>query len=108
MVGINVSIRIGHALVMPGDVVLGRNGGVLFIPPQVAERVVKYSERTHLEDMFAHQRLREKKNTAGQIDARWTPEIEQDFHEWLKQNEDHLPTPKSTIEEILNENKPSN
>ena len=68
----------------------------------------KYSERTHLEDMFGHQRLREKKYTAGQIDAKWSPEIEQDFHEWLKQNEDHLPVPKSTIEEILKENKPSN
>jgi regulator of RNase E activity RraA len=108
MVSINAPTRIGHVMVMPGDVVLGRNGGVIFIPPHLAEQVVKYSERTHLEDMFGHQRLREKKYTAGQIDAKWTPEIEQDFHEWLKQNEDHLPVPKSTVEEILNENKPKN
>jgi len=100
--------RIGHATVMPGDVVLGRNGGVLFIPPQVAERVVKESERTHLEDTFGHQRLREKKYTAGQIDARWTPEIEADYHQWLKENEDHLPAPKSTIDEILNGANPPN
>jgi hypothetical protein len=58
--------------------------------------------------MFGHQRLREKKYTAGQIDAKWSPEIEQDFHEWLKQNEDHLPVPKSIIEEMLNENKAPN
>jgi regulator of RNase E activity RraA len=103
MVSINGPTRIGHALVMPGDVVLGRNGGVIFIPPQLAEKVVTYSERTHLEDMFGHQRLREKKYTAGQIDAKWTPEIEQDFHQWLRENEDHLPAPKSTIEAILNE-----
>ena len=85
MVSINAPTRIGHVMVMPGDVVLGRNGGVMFIPPHLAEQVVKYSERTHLEDMFGHQRLREKKYTAGQIDAKWTPEIEQDFHKWLKQ-----------------------
>jgi len=103
MVSINGPTRIGHALAMPGDVVLGRNGGVLFIPPQLAERVVTSSERTHLEDMFGHQRLREKKYTAGQIDTKWTPEIVQDFHRWLKENEDHLPAPKSTIEGILNE-----
>jgi regulator of RNase E activity RraA len=103
MVSINGPTRIGHALAMPGDVVLGRNGGVLFIPPQLAERVVTSSERTHLEDMFGHQRLREKKYTAGQIDTKWTPEIVQDFHRWLKENEDHLPVPKSTIEGILNE-----
>ena len=32
MVSINAPTRIGHAMVMPGDVVLGRNGGVIFIP----------------------------------------------------------------------------
>ncbi len=108
MVSINGPTRIGQVLVMPGDVVLGRNGGVIFIPPQLAEQVVEYSGRTHLEDMFGHQRLREKKYTAGQIDARWTPEIEQDYHQWLKENEDHLPVPKTTVEKILNEQKPTN
>ncbi|QHN05604.1 RraA family protein [Granulicella sp. WH15] len=103
MVSINGPVRIGHALAMPGDVVLGRNGGVIFIPPQLAEKVVKSSERTHLRDMFGHQRLQEGKYTAGQIDARWTQVIEQDYMGWLKQNEDHLPVSKEQIEEILKE-----
>ena len=38
MVGINAPTRIGQVMVMPGDVVLGRDGGVLFIPPQLAEQ----------------------------------------------------------------------
>ncbi len=101
MVSINGPVRIGHAMAMPGDVVLGRNGGVMFIPPQLAEKVVKDSERTHLRDMFGHQRLREKKYTAGQIDTRWTPAIEEDYRSWLKENEDHLPVPKAQIEDIL-------
>jgi regulator of RNase E activity RraA len=105
MVSINAPTRIGHVMVMPGDVVLGRNGGVIFIPPQLAERVVKSSEETHLRDLFGHQRLQERKYTAGQIDARWTDAIEQDYYQWLKQNEDHLPFPKSRIEEILREHK---
>ena len=104
MVSINGPTRIGHALVMPGDVVLGRNGGVIFIPPQLAEKVVKDSERTRLRDIFGHQRLEEKKYTAGQIDARWSPEIEQDFRNWLRENENHLPIPPAQIEEILKEN----
>ncbi len=108
MVSINGPTRIGEVLVMPGDIVLGRNGGVIFIPPQLAEQVVKYSERTHLEDTFGHLRLQQKKYTAGQIDARWTPEIEADYHQWLKENEDHLSVPKSTIEEILKGSNPSN
>ena len=105
MVSINGPTRIGHATVMPGDVILVRNGGVLFIPPQLAERVVKESESTRLEDTFGHQRLREKKYTAGQIDAKWSPEIEQDYHQWLKENENHLTVPKAQIEEILKEAK---
>src|SRR5579863_2446312 len=48
MIGINIPIRIGHATVMPGDVILGRDGGVMFIPPQLAESVVQYSEITQL------------------------------------------------------------
>jgi hypothetical protein len=104
-VSINAPTRIGHVMVMPGDVVLGRNGGVIFIPPQLAEQVVEYSEETHLRDLFGHQRLKEGKYTAGQIDTRWTDPIEQDYHQWLKQNEDHLPFPKSRIEDILREHK---
>jgi regulator of RNase E activity RraA len=105
MVSINGPTRIGHATAMPGDVVLGRNGGVIFIPPQLAERVVRSSESTHLRDVFGHQRLEEKKYTAGQIDARWTDAIEQDYRSWLKQNEDHLSVPKEQIEEILKEHQ---
>ncbi len=82
---------------------MGKDGGVIFIPPQLAERVVKYSEITRLRDTFGHQRLRERKYTAGQIDARWSEPIERDFTAWLKENEDHLPVAKEQIEEILQE-----
>lgn len=101
MIGINNPIRIGKATVMPGDVVLGRNGGVIFIPPQLAEGVVEYSEITHLRDMFGHQRLREGKYTAGQIDAAWSAPIEADFTLWLKENIDKLPVGREQVEEIL-------
>ena len=106
MVSINAPTRIGHATVMPGDVVLGRNGGVIFIPAQLAERVVQQSERTRLRDIFGHQRLEEKKYTAGQIDARWTTEIEADYRGWLKENENKLTVPATEIERILAEPAP--
>jgi regulator of RNase E activity RraA len=105
MVSINGPTRIGRALVMPGDVILGRNGGVIFIPPQLAEKVVQQSERTRLRDTFGHLRLEEKEYTAGQIDARWSPDIEADYRKWLKENEDHLSVPKEQIEEILKQNQ---
>lgn len=101
MIGINVPIRIGQAFVMPGDVVLGRNGGVLFIPPQLADRVVQASELTRLRDMFGHARLRAGVYTAGEIDTRWTEAIEADFTAWLRENIDALPVARAQIEEIL-------
>jgi regulator of RNase E activity RraA len=101
LVGINQPTRIGKATVMPGDVVLGRDGGVIFIPPHLAEKVVKTSEVVRLRDMFGHQRLREQKYTPGQIDSRWSDEIEKDFSKWLTDHLDKLPVPKEQIQEIL-------
>lgn len=101
MIGINVPIRIGGAFVMPGDVVLGRDGGVIFIPPQLAERVVQSSELTRLRDEFGHERLRARVYAAGQIDGRWTDAIEADFTDWLRKNIDHLPVARAQVEEIL-------
>ena len=103
MIGINIPIRMGWATVLPGDVVLGRDGGVLFVPPQLAEKVVKTSEFVHLQDMFGHLRLKEGKYTSGQIDARWSEPIERDFTQWLKDNIDKLPVPREQVEEILKE-----
>lgn len=101
LIGINTPTRIGMATVIPGDVVLGRDGGVIFIPPHLAEKVVKTSEVVRLRDMFGHQRLREQKYTAGQIDSRWSDEIEKDFSQWLNTHIDELPVPKAQIQELL-------
>jgi len=101
LIGINRPTRIGKATVMPGDVVLGRDGGVIFIPPHLAEKVVKTSEIVRLRDMFGHQRLREQKYTPGQIDSKWSPEIEKDFSAWLNQHINDLPVPKEQIQEML-------
>ena len=101
LVGINTPTRIGQATVMPGDIVLGRDGGVIFIPPHLAERVVKTSEIVRLRDMFGHQRLREQKYTPGEIDTRWSEVIEKDFSKWLNDHIDELPVSKKEIQELL-------
>jgi regulator of RNase E activity RraA len=84
LVGLNVPCRIGEAICMPGDVVLGTYTGVLFIPPHLAEEVVEHSERTHMREVFSHQRLREGIYNSSQMDTKWTPEIEADFAKWLE------------------------
>jgi regulator of RNase E activity RraA len=101
IIGINQPTRIRMVTVMPGDVVLGKMGVVVFIPPHLAEKVVTTSEIIRLRDMFGHQRLREEKYTAGQIDARWTDDIEKDFSKWLNDHLNELPVPKETIQQYL-------
>lgn len=101
IVGINRPTRIHGVTVMPGDVVLGKMGVVIFIPPQLAERVVKSSELVRLQDEFGHLRLKQGKYTAGQIDARWSDEIEKDFTQWLKDNVNKLPVEKEQVLEII-------
>jgi len=101
IVGINQPTRIRLVTVMPGDVVLGKLGVVVFIPPHLAEKVVTTSEIVRLRDMFGHQRLREGKYTAGQIDARWSDEIEKDFSRWLNDHVNELPVPKETVQQYL-------
>ncbi len=103
LAGLNVPIRIGEALVLPGDVVLAKREGVLFIPAHLAAEVVERAEIVMLRDMFGHQRLREGRYTPGQIDTRWTDEINEDFFGWLEENGETLPVPEARIQEILEE-----
>jgi regulator of RNase E activity RraA len=103
IVGINQPTRIRTVTVMPGDVVLGKSGVVIFVPPHLAEKVVKTSEIVRLRDMFGHQRLKEGKYTAGQIDSRWSDEIEKDFSKWLNDHITELPVSKEEIQEYLKE-----
>src|SRR6185436_13978584 len=101
IIGINRPTRIHGVTVMPGDVVLGKMGVVIFIPPHLAERVVKSSELVRLEDMFGQLRIRQGKYTAGQIDARWADDIQKDFTQWLKDNMNNLPVGKEQVQEII-------
>jgi regulator of RNase E activity RraA len=101
LAGVNCPVRIGGATCMPGDVVLGRHDGVVFVPPHLAELVVKTSELIRLRDRFGKQRIAEGKYTSGQIDRRWENEIERDFSAWLDQHQHDLPISRAAIQELL-------
>lgn len=101
--GVNVPIRIGEATVLPGDVVLARNDGVIFIPPHLAREVVREAEITILTDRFAKVRTREGVYSSSQIDAGWTEEIKDDFYSWADSHKEELPVPADRIEAIVEE-----
>jgi regulator of RNase E activity RraA len=100
---INAPIRVGRAVVLPGDVVLAKKYGVIFIPAYLVEDLVLTSEVTALRDEFGHQRLREKKYLAGQIDSEWTEEIKKDFLNWLNNYPGKLPMTKTELDTYLRE-----
>jgi regulator of RNase E activity RraA len=99
--GINVPIRIGRVTVLPGDAVLAKKGGIVFIPAHMVEEVVVNAEFIALRDAFGHQRLREGKYTPGQIDQQWTDDIKKDFLKWLDQNPDKLPMTRAELDEFM-------
>jgi regulator of RNase E activity RraA len=99
--GINVPIRIGRATVLPGDAVLAKKGGIVFIPAHLVEDVVINAEFIALRDQFGHQRLREGKYTPGQIDQQWTDEIKKDFLSWLDKNPDKLPMSRPELDAFM-------
>ncbi len=99
--GINVPIRIGRATVLPGDAILAKKGGVVFIPAHLLEEVVLNAEFIALRDQFGHQRLREEKYTPGQIDSQWTEEIKKDFLKWLDENPGKLPMTREELDKFM-------
>ncbi len=63
--GLNVPIRMGAATVLPGDIVIAKKEGVIFVPAHLAEKVVVTSEVVRLRDLFGISRLIEGKYTPG-------------------------------------------
>ena len=83
MTGYNMPCRIGQAICMPGDVVLGTVSGVIFIPAHLAETVVVRAEKNHVRDIFGFDRLKSGTYTTAQIDRLWTVAMMEDFLDWF-------------------------
>ena len=101
MTGINVPIRIGRATVLPGDLVLAKKEGIVFIPAHLAEKVILEAEFIALQDDFGHQMLREGKYTPGEIDQSWTDPIKKDFLSWIDKNPNKVPMPRADLDKFL-------
>ena len=80
MTGFNTPVRLGDgreaAICLPGDVVYGCSGGVLFIPPQLATEVVENGAKTQVKDMFGFEMISQNRFTTAQIDRNtWTEKM---------------------------------
>lgn len=76
MTGFNTVTRIGNAVCLPGDIVFGGGGGVLFIPSHLVAEVVDGAAKTHVKDIFGFEMISQNIFTTAQIDRNtWTEEM---------------------------------
>lgn len=101
LTSVNAPIRIGKVTVLPGDIVLAKREGTVFIPSYLAEDLVRSAEETSLRDLFSKAMVKKGKYTSGQLDSEWTPKITADFVKWLKRNRDDLPVSPKRVDEII-------
>jgi regulator of RNase E activity RraA len=97
LMGMNTPIRLGHAIVLPGDLVIADKEGVLFIPAQLAEQVISTAEFVTLKDKFGFEMVKSSRYSTGQIDSQWTNQIKTDFLDWLRK---HPELGKMTMAEL--------
>jgi regulator of RNase E activity RraA len=101
LISINAPIRIGEATVLPGDAVLAKKDGVIFIPAHLVEHIVLTGEVTELFDVFGQQRIKEGKYSAGVIDSQWNDAIKKDFRNWLDTYKGKLPMTREELDRFL-------
>ena len=88
MTGYNTITNFGGAVCLPGDVVFGAGGGVLFIPPHLVEEVVDGGAKTQVKDLFGFEMITQNKFTTAQIDKNtWTEEMLDLLMEFIKTDE---------------------
>ena len=100
LTAINAPLRIGRAVVLPGDLVLAKREGVVFIPAILAERAVSSAEFTNLEDAFNFEQNKAGSNGA-EFEGGWTPKKYAALAKWIDAHPDKLRMPRTEFDAIL-------
>jgi 4-hydroxy-4-methyl-2-oxoglutarate aldolase len=100
LTAINSPIRIGRAVVLPGDLVLAKTDGVIFIPAILAEAAVSQAEFTNLMDDYNFELNREGKNGA-EFEGGWTAAKFQGLAKYVDAHPEKLKMPRSEFDALL-------
>src|SRR5215831_1573409 len=86
VVGINIPVKVGEAVVLPGDVVLGDSEGVIFIPPHLVKEIVGAADLVHIHDDWTIQKFLTGKYKASELygGPGLTPELQQEYDAYVK------------------------
>lgn len=87
MTGFNTVTSFGGAVCLPGDVVFGAGGGVLFIPSHLVADVVENAKKTHAKDDFGFEMIARNQFTTAQIDKNiWDKKMLDMLADWIRTN----------------------
>jgi 4-hydroxy-4-methyl-2-oxoglutarate aldolase len=100
LTAINAPVRIGRAVVLPGDLVLCKAEGVIFVPAILAEDTISYAEFTSLKDAFNFELNRQGKNGA-QFEGGWTPAKYDAFAKWIESHPEKLKMTKAEFDALV-------
>jgi 4-hydroxy-4-methyl-2-oxoglutarate aldolase len=104
LTSINAPIRIGRAAVLPGDLVLAKPEGVIFIPAILADEAISSAEFTALQDAFNFELNREGKNGA-EFEGGWTAQKYDAFTKWIDAHPEMLKMPRAQFDSMVAEAK---
>lgn len=76
----NGSCRIGEAICLPGDIVVGSDNGVLFLPSHMVDLVIENAYKMQVRDLYGFPKLEQGIYTTADIDAPvWPKEMMQEL-----------------------------
>jgi regulator of RNase E activity RraA len=104
LTAINAPIRIGRATVLPGDLVLAKSDGVLFIPAILAADAIASAEMTNLQDAFNFELNSAGKNGA-EFEGGWTAKKYDALAAWIDAHPDKLKMSRAEFNQILAQRK---
>ena len=100
LMGINVPVRIGRATVLPGDLVLAKRDGVIFIPAILAAGAIAKAEFTNLQDAFNFELNRQGKNGA-EFEGGWSAQKFAALAKWVDEHPEKLKMSKNEFADLL-------
>lgn len=101
LMGLNTPVRIGSVMVLPGDLVIARGEGVLFVPAHMAEEVVSTGEFVVRKDQFGFEMVKSGKYSTGQIDSQWTDDIKEAFLKWLEKHPELGKMSRAELDKVM-------
>jgi hypothetical protein len=85
LTGINVPLRIGNVTVMPGDLVVGDQEGLYFIPPQLVKEVVDHADEIHIHDEWTKKKFDEGRYKSSDIySSPRDPALKKEYQDYLQ------------------------